>query len=277
MCSTLSAKTYKTISKERKNKWRCHQCKEENENERQDEDEDEEYDIKDIVTQLKKLRSDMKKEIGELTTKVSETIESLEFISKKYDDVIKTLNENDKKIDKVLNDVAEINKVKVENNQKIYNLERQINRLEQEAKNNSIEVRNIQAENCNQIKDCILEITKRINISIKENDITRITKINKYKSKNSCYLISFLSVEIADEILKNKKMLKQDEEYKNVYINPDLTIYNKNLLWEMKNMARQLKYKYVWTKRGSLYMREHENSKIVKINTFDDLNKLKLE
>lgn len=62
-------------------------------------------------------------------------------------------------------------------------------------------------------------------------------------------------------------------ETNNIYINVHLTAYNKKLFW----LARQLRsagYKFVWVKDGQVKVRKNEHSKVININTPDDIPKI---
>jgi len=52
---------------------------------------------------------------------------------------------------------------------------------------------------------------------------------------------------------------------KGLYINENLTQARKRLLWLTKQDAKKLKYDYVWTMNGKVYIRKDESSDCISL------------
>ena len=53
-----------------------------------------------------------------------------------------------------------------------------------------------------------------------------------------------------------------------------LTAKRKLLIRELKSKKEELNFKYVWSKKRTIFIRRDENSRVIRINSLDDLNKL---
>ena len=51
-----------------------------------------------------------------------------------------------------------------------------------------------------------------------------------------------------------------DTNNKFIYINDQLTAYNRRLLWTAKTKAKECNWKFTWVRNGSICARKNENS-----------------
>ena len=59
-----------------------------------------------------------------------------------------------------------------------------------------------------------------------------------------------------------------------IYFNDHLTMSNKILYKKVRDIAKQKKYRFVWLKNCRIYVREKENSAVIKIYSEEDLAKI---
>ena len=80
----------------------------------------------------------------------------------------------------------------------------------------------------------------------------------------------------AKQILRNIKAsdIGFEEVSNKIFINKSLTKRNKNLLRLAKIKKRDVNFKFVWTKNGSILMRKNESARIIKTNFESDLDNL---
>lgn len=62
---------------------------------------------------------------------------------------------------------------------------------------------------------------------------------------------------------------------KKIYINEHLTKENRILFSKARTTGKELKFKYIWTSNGNIFMRRSESSSVVRISSEAVLNKLK--
>lgn len=60
-----------------------------------------------------------------------------------------------------------------------------------------------------------------------------------------------------------------------IYVNEHLTPTKKRLLGKVISIKKDLRAKFVWTSHGNIYFRKNDDSIIIKVNSEDDLVKLK--
>ena len=59
----------------------------------------------------------------------------------------------------------------------------------------------------------------------------------------------------------------------NVYVSEFLTPYKKKLFGNANKLTKRLKWKFIWTNNGRIYIKEKENTSVFTFNTQEDLNK----
>ena len=61
-----------------------------------------------------------------------------------------------------------------------------------------------------------------------------------------------------------------------IYVNESLTEKNKNLFNECVKAKKNLKYDYIWTFNGRVFMRKDSDSPALHIKNINDINKLQV-
>ena len=62
-------------------------------------------------------------------------------------------------------------------------------------------------------------------------------------------------------------------EQSHIYVNESLTFKNKGLLLEAKQKLKT-QFKYIWTKKRRLCIRENDGTQVIYVNTKEDLEKI---
>lgn len=107
----------------------------------------------------------------------------------------------------------------------------------------------------------------------------------KPSDKPKSIVMKLLSKQKRDNILAAAKLkrrspentsrgLKIDNISNELYINEHLTPRNKLILKKSKEMARSKNYKYVWVRNGAIFARRDDRSRIIKILSEIDVNKI---
>lgn len=188
---------------------------------------------------------------------------------------------------------AQVNELKKENAEKelrIKKMESKVNMLEQKLLNKSIEIKNVN----NSMLDAtyvIKTIAASINVKLNDTDIG-----NAYNIKRSNKtIIEFTTVNKKKEILAKVRSNKikgdvfntnidsntnnsnvnpannNQPNNKPIYINEQLTAYNRQLLWLAKTKAKDSGWKFVWVRDGNIYAKKNENTTIIKILNNSDI------
>eukprot|EP00794_Sanderia_malayensis_P021306 gene21306-biopygen16342 len=124
-----------------------------------------------------------------------------------------------------------------------------------------------------------LDLAQKLGIALSEDNIEACHRIST--NDKAGFIVEFSSRKKRDELLIARKKLAnisiKDFGYKSegkIFINESLTAKRKALIRELKSSKEQYRFKYVWSKKGTIFIRKDENSRAIRINNFNDLNKL---
>ena len=123
------------------------------------------------------------------------------------------------------------------------------------------------------------------NVSLSENELEACHRISR--NEKAGIIVEFKSRIKRDEFLTSKKMLsdisikdfgfqdgKGEKGKGKIFINESLTAKRKLLIRDLKSKKEELNFKYVWSQKGTIFIRRDENSCVIRINYLNDLNKL---
>lgn len=191
------------------------------------------------------------------------------FINDKYDDIILKLSQ-------IMDSPIQINKLKeemAEKEKRLATMEIHLADIEQAALLNSIEISGLKLQENIPTAHTVSQIAELAGVTISPEDTFKITtsKPNNQKKITINFVDSnkvhtMLSAKHTDPI---KKFNGEGSQY--VYLNPALTQYYKNLLWNTKQRALIKEYKYVWVKSGKILIRKTKDSKVVEIKHLNDI------
>lgn len=259
-CTTLSRETYNTRSKADRNAWRCHQCRAGGK-------------IKNNTRKKSEQQQNKEeKENGQLLATILEKITEMQNDMKYNYETLKAENEDLKiKMDTLIRQ----NK---EKDREITKLKSRLNQLEQYTRRDCIEIHGMKEDDEEKLEINVLKIINKMNIVLKQEEITAVHRIGNKQSRKPRIIIVKLNRKKADEIVASKKktilnkdIFSNNDETK-IYINESMSPEYKELFWKTKNAAKENEYKFVWFKRGKLYVRKNEGAPVNRIYTEEDIN-----
>lgn len=217
--------------------------------------------IKCIEKKFNELTNQLMKSFNE---QIKELKKSVEFCCEKLDEY-EEKNKNKEILIKQLQ--AENKEIKLH-----------INKMEQNEKQNNIEIQGVpfkENENITNVFNNIIDILKCDKETINVTNIFR-SKNKNPTNKNTAIVVSLQNKECKDIIIALKKKYGilnakniNFEENNTIYINEQLTQFNKHLLYLAK--SSRLGYKFIWAKNGKIWMRKNETSPILLIRTPEDI------
>ncbi|XP_028174862.1 uncharacterized protein LOC114363367 [Ostrinia furnacalis] len=246
-----------------------------------------EEDMKAFMADMRKMQASAAEELNSKFTKLQSTVDeikqqnndiakSMEFISQKYDELSIRLESCEKER------VKQLTYIKT--------LETRIEQIERNARNSSIEIRNVPksvSENKEDLLNIVKSIGSSVNMELKNLDIKDTFR---YKSKTSTTMpivVEFATVPTKVSLLNAVKKFRQDTKTnlttahahidgpkKPIYISDHLTMQSKKVFASARKFATENSYKFCWTNHGYIYLRKEEGSKAVLITSEEDLNKL---
>lgn len=242
-------------------------------------------------------------ECNNLNDKISDLICEVKKLKNKHHEVNDSLKVNNTEInsvfEKILSGFDEIKKslsVIAQHNEKISNLETQnlslksdnmvlnkrLHYLERKYLSNYVELSNIPETKNENILDIINKVHQHLEVPLSNNDI-----INAYRHKRkNNNRPSTIVIKYSSEILRNKLLIANKlkkslnltilgfNQNTKIYVNELMTSLNKRLLYHVKVANKKLKYKFVWCKNNSIFMRKSNTSEIIKVSSMDSLNSI---
>lgn len=297
-CSTVAASTWKAMSKKDKAEWRCQKCRAERnranslssvidkataqKQQRNDDDVIEQSESKrprnneslligSIKNDVEMLQSKFNvfvtnlAEIKLMLTDLSTNVVGLSNTTKELENVVKTLHD-------------EIKNLKEENWQKAKQIEFMAERMDdmqQQLLANNVEILNVPV--LESPKKAVIHVAEVVGMQLKEEDVEDAFLLKK---KNKI-IIKFGSKRVKAEFMKKVKTtkptadnLKTDEPKKRIFVNDELTAFNRFLLWKTKNKAKELSWRFVWVKDGKIMAKKDESARIIYIRNEPDIEKL---
>ena len=120
---------------------------------------------------------------------------------------------------------------------------------------------------------------RKMKIDLKREDIEACYRLS---GKENAGIIVELGLRVKhDEILASNKHLK-DISTKEfgfdsdglIFTKDGLTPKRKTLIWELKSIKKRYGFTFIWSRKGIIFIRRHENSHPICINSLSDLHKL---
>ena len=230
---------------------------------------------------------DMKKEINDIKQDMREQQNSVEFISKGYDEM---KNENKTIVERMLvmeknnSDLLSKNKkleelIMSERNERLEQDERfqvLVNPLELERRACNLELHGLPEspdENC---KITVQNIIKRITPDVSEIDNAFRLGGKKDQGTNRPVLIKFKTRDSRNKVYKNKANLKKLSDITTrLFINENLPPNIRSLLGKANQKRKDLHFKFLWTNNGTILLKKAENAPLIVIKKNSDLEKIK--
>lgn len=223
-------------------------------------------------------------ELKPIKDQITSLESSIQFMNTQYEDLRKQLSENSSEIkslrDKVLQ--HDLDSLELKINKICIDMARQ----QQWARLQNIELVGIPESKEEITEDIVVKIASHIGVSIVPTDIEFAHRVQPRRPSASNTKVRTIVVRFKQRSTKDiivaaarrhkglsSKMVGLNGDTK-IYINEHLTKENKSLLKSCKIKAKEINYKYVWTKNCTIYVRKNEVSPSIPIMCEGDLNKI---
>ena len=247
-----------------------------------------------MAVTMKSLEALLDKKFKEFEAKaltpVKETIDgmeaSLNFMSKQQDDMAKSLKDlQDKnKFLETENSLLLGQLAAVQND--INQQKDALNEYEQYSRRECLEFCGIGKRPIEDTNKIILTIGDALGVQINEEDISVSHRLPQYKhnvDKPPIIIAKFVRRDTKENLYRARSKLRhittQDLGFQGdnkIYIQESLTQKNKELFRKALQLKKSLKYKFIWTNSGRIYLRKDESpeSPIIYVKSTKDLEKL---
>lgn len=194
--------------------------------------------------------------------------------------------ETNKRILKNIEELKEENKkLKVENAGLKIEVEKQsvkITYLERQSLETTINIPNVPKIQGEDVKEIFYNIAAKVGVKLTTSSIVKIyRKKDKLNNKPGDIIVKSAvqaTHELLLELVKKKKLTFEDIGFKGnssiLYVNQELTPLNKSILFEAKKLQKTQLWKYVWEKKGYIYVRKTDGGPAIRINAKEELKGL---
>lgn len=231
--------------------------------------------LRDTSLEIKNDISALRHEHSTFKQQISKLEESLQYHSDQQDDL-------KIQVDKIDMRTSSINPM----GDKLSSLEQKMESLEQQARLNNIEICNLPEKRDEDLLTVMESVGAALKCPISRQEILSIHRVpharNEEGSRPKNIIAKFSSRTQRNNIIsayRLSKTLKSSDigvtgTSQNIYINEHLTLYNKKLFRECRDLAKKHNVKYVWIKNATILAKETDSSKTFAIRCNDDLIKI---
>lgn len=222
----------------------------------------------------------------ELLGQVEQLATSLNFFEQKYEEIQQEVKV---KSECIKNLISQNNELKCT----ISDLSTRLTQMEQHSRASNVEIQCIPEHKSENLVTIVKQIANITDYKLSETDIhlcTRISKLDKSKSRPRSVLVKFSSPIIRDGFLAatlsyNKKKKDKMEKLNTshigmsgdkspIYVMEHLSPTVKALHAATRIKAKAKNYKFVWIKSGRIYVRKNESSEHKLIKNQDSIDRL---
>lgn len=199
------------------------------------------------------------------------------FYAEKYDEMLLKQNEILAAMKKQQNIIDDITNRCKHFEKLTQALEQRVQAIEQKDKSKNIELVGVILKENENIKETVGKVAMQLGVDIK--DVEKAWRVGRaVPGRRPPPIIVRLCHESARDLWmskrgllrSNKVLFPGEPEDTPIYVNEDLTKYNRELLWNAKQSLRGI-FKYVWVKKGRILCKKTDDSRTLNITTRADL------
>lgn len=231
----------------------------------------------DVVKAIEDFKREMRAEIRTMN-------QSITFCSSTADDFksalaeLKTLTAE---VKRTREDCAILRQENKDLTERLDKAESKILELEQYSRLNNVEIKGLPLTVKDRAAEMALRIAQTIKIPLDLADIDIAHSVKTKNSNDANLIIRFTTRTKRNHFLeaaKKANLSTSDIDFtgpkQRIYVNEHLTPHNKRLLGAAIGKKREMSWKYVWTKNGSILARKTETSDVIRINCQADLSRM---
>lgn len=257
--------------------WRCDHCNEERRRSLTFEGE---------ASEGKLTLQDILKAIQELT---NEHKTSIKEFNKSYESLNDKLNENTlllkEQNEKIVQYIEKIDQLSTENKllkERVQALEDKLDETDQYSRRNCVEIQGVPVKD-NDVMQTVKDVGHALGVDIEDTMVDACHTLGKKPNSNDPPGIIVKFVRRMDaETLLAKRRVKKDFSTRHlnlptdrpIYVNESLTPVRRKLLVMAREEKRKQGYKWLWVRRGNIFLRKVDNGPVFLIKCLADLGKV---
>lgn len=207
--------------------------------------------------------------------------DTVKFLSDNYDDIIKKSEETNKRVT-----ALEVHSNQCKSQEKhIMDLEWKLDNLEQQARLSNIEIAELPEKRDENLMEAVLQIAEVMKFPLTKADIIDVHRVphgNSEDRRPKNIILKLSSKILKENILAKSRLCKgvtlnqlgiKAKPEEKIFLNEHLTIKNKLLFKEARNLAKQHGYRFVWPKNGIIFVRAEVTAPVFAVRTRAELQK----
>lgn len=265
-CAGITEKSYKAKKADAKKTWRCPMCRSGSPRASCSEDNQSELNIASVLASI-----NQKLECLPLLNAKVETMEnSIQYMSKQFDDFEKKIKRHKTDIKELKKRVTELEERDEENRVTQERLLQEVNELEFRSRRLNLEIHGVSGEQGEDLMVLLNKVANKLEVpEITQNDIVSAHRLPARQGNVPGIIVHFTRQQDRDAWLKKKNALKNSMP--RVYIQENLTRRNRELLQKAKDQAKEKGYAFAWYTGGKVLVRKTEGARAIHIKNEGDI------
>lgn len=231
------------------------------------------------------MTSALDEQLKPIRAELSQMNDSMNFISDQYEDLKKVHEASQLR-------VTELEKQNVELKTTMEDLTLRINQVEQQSRQNNVELQCVPEDKNENLMNIIHRLGKTIGCRLNDNDVlncTRTAKVNRSSTRPRAIVVQLASPRLRDQVLAstigfnktnpqnklNSSHLGLPGNITPVFVTEHLSPANKVLHAAARRAAKDKGYKYVWIRSGKIFLRKSDDAEFILVKNMDMLNSIK--
>lgn len=237
-----------------------------------------------FVRIMEQFKQEVFTEIKTVKSEVSELSSAVQFMSDKLDQTNQLMETFKTELATLKNENKELRGKNDHLSNEVVLLKDRLRGLEQYSRRNNLEISGIPPTANESVSDIVRDVGTALGVDVQDTQIAAAHRVPTFnKGRSPSLIVQFHSRTIKHDMLskfREKKTLMANQVNplftpQRVYVNEHLSPENKVFLSKLKQKCKEINYAYVWCRDGKFFARKNSGAKCVKINTYDDLLKLK--
>lgn len=264
-------------------------------------------DLEDNTQRIQKIVNDqlecLRTELTDVKKENTEIVRSINFLSDKYDEIANKVDNNTRKDEANKLELDSLSATAKQTDARLDKIEAGLNQQAQDSQKNNLVITGL-TKSQNPL-DTFWKLAELIKADVSKNEVISVELLKKYQPTTQqqnqaakerfvadTILVRFKSNEAKGRFIQAKATLgvafasqvkevvapssngKNGSRPRAIYFRDHMTEFSMELFDKAKSKQTALKYRFLWTKNGRILMRQSENSKVHRISTIADLDKL---
>ncbi|KAH9360613.1 hypothetical protein HPB48_007566 [Haemaphysalis longicornis] len=236
--------------------------------------------LKDVISSLV-LKVDqllaLKSTVDELHKSMQSAEQSMDFLSKKYEEMRASEAKRQVTIDNLETDVASLRSLVSKQSEEISDLRRGANNAEQYSRLSNMEIHGLPQKPKEDLLSLIADLAQKLEVPFEDCDVETIHRLPAKREGEPVVLVRFVNRMLKEKWISSRaklRLLVESKDASPMFFCDNLTGFNKQLFWAVKQKCKEMEYKFVWSKNCKIFVRKIEGAPLFRINGFADLDRL---